>query len=218
MEILAFLLAGLFILLGFVLGGNFIINRWHRRWLAHVAKRVGGRLHDGSWLELPEMTLRCGYFGARVTFEGDGKASSQTVFRIPWIEEQLRCEVRQRGVIEGLLRLPNEQPIEMAAPLLDAGYVVTGNEELKIRRLFSARVQSALIQLARLAPVPYRKHPDVHMVIEDGLVTITKASHIVDEPTVEQFIRLCAELHDAALHELSSAVARSVVPPSKSCA
>jgi hypothetical protein len=110
------------------------------------------------------------------------------------------------------------RPMPLAAPLLDDTYVVTGNDEPQIRRLLSARAQSLLIQLSGLAPFPGRRHPDVRLTVEGGLFTVSKPSHITHEFDLEQFIRLCAELHGAALDSTSGGVVRHQPIPSKSCA
>ncbi|MCI0360659.1 MAG: hypothetical protein L0211_19455 [Planctomycetaceae bacterium] len=201
---------------GIMLLQLWIHARWYCRPLRRVALRVGGHL-ETSWFVLPEIKLRLDNFEAVVEFVGTGKAGSETLFRVPWTDPQLRCELRQLGVVGRIWSLLQARPVELAAPLLDDSYVVTGNDEPQIRRLFSARVQTALLQLAPLAPNPLR-HPDIRLTIEDGLLTVAKPSHILDETMLEGFIRLCAELHDAALDAMGSTMNHSASAPSKSCA
>lgn len=198
MAIIVFLAFGLSILLGFVFFQQFFIVRSQRQGLLRAASKFDGHLEETSWFELPQIRIWKNNFDAIVQFSGSGSMGLKTTFRIPWTDSELECDVRRRQFAESITPFKNE-PINLAAPLLDDDFVVTGNDEQRIRRLFSARVQTALINLLTLH-VPFcLDRPDVQFSIADGLFTVTKSGRLTDGYSLEMFIRLCAELHDSSI-------------------
>jgi len=198
MAIAVFVALWLTFIIGMALRQQYLIVRSQRQGLLRASARFGGRLESVSWFESPSIRMWKGNFEANVRFIGSGP-SGQTQFRIPWIDPQLTCSVRRRQVIDRLVFTRQEQPIDLAAPLLDDGYVVIGNDESRIRRLLSARVQTTLIHLLAMPVAFYLDRPDVQLSISDGLFVVTKSSRITESYALEAFIYMCAELHDAAL-------------------
>jgi len=219
MAIFVFFALGVIFLLGFVLGQQFFIARSQRQGLLRAASQFGGRLEDFSWFELPRIRMWKRNFEAIVQYWGSGNIGLTTTFRIAWTDSDLECEVRRRRAVESIAPFMQEHPIDLAAPLLDDSYLVTGNDESRIRSLFSARVQTALINILAL-PVPFSlDRPDVQFSIADGLVTVTKSGRLTDSYALEIFIRLCAEMHDAALAAAGrGGVGANDASESKSCA
>lgn len=182
-----------------VLGIVFIAVRFERVGLLRAASQIGGRVEGSGLFELPQIRLWIRNFDAVVQFSGSGNVGL-THLRIPWTDSELKCELRRRPVVDSVMSfLEQERSIDLAAPLMDSGYVVTGNDESRIRGLFSARVQTALINLVALPVSNSMERPDVQFSIADGLCTVTKSGRVIDCHSLVAFVRLCAELHEAAL-------------------
>jgi hypothetical protein len=220
MAILGFVTLALLALMGFVLGLRFVFARSKRQELLRGASPFGGRLETTSFFELPRIRLWKRNFEVIIQFsESGGNIGSTTDYRIPWPDSVLRCALQRRKVVETIAPWMAEKPIDLAAPLLDDSYVVTGIDEPRIRRLFSARVQSAVLSLLALHVPESFDEPNIRFSIADGLCVITRSGHITDALALRNFILLCAELHDAALECAGGELAiASGVKESKSCA
>lgn len=220
MAILGFISLAVIGLLRFVLGSQFLVALWKRRDLLQAVGPFGGRLETTSLFELPRIRLWKLNFDVIIHYsEGGSNIGLTTDYQIPWADPVLRCELQRRKTVETFAPWMAEKPIDLAAPLLDDSYVVTGNDEPRIRRLFSARVQSAVLSLLALHVADSFDEPNIRFSIADGLCVITRSGHITDALALRNFIVLCAELHDAALECVGGELAiASGVKESKSCA
>jgi hypothetical protein len=169
--------------------------------LEQIARKFRGRLEPGAiFLSRGQVRLRFQGYPALLKFVQHGKHSVHTVFTITWPDSALRMEVYPQDALSGFRRLWGMEDIEIGSPEFDRSFYISGNTPASVRDMLTAEVQACVWKLARLGSSPsiYGTR-DIQVKFVGGLLTITKPRHLSSEADLDLFIRLSAELFEAAL-------------------
>ena len=82
-----------------------------------------------------------------------------TRMRAPFVsQDKLRFRIYRKSIFSGLGKMLGMQDIEVGDPVFDDAFIIKGNEESKVRALFSDPQIRSLVQL----------QPDIHLEVKDS--------------------------------------------------
>jgi hypothetical protein len=191
-----------------VVGFAIVQAQQHAKTLEQIARRFRGRLERGQFLfSRGQVRLRFQGYPALLKFVAHGKHGVHTVFSITWPDRDFRLEIYPQDAMSGFRRLWGMEDIEIGSPQFDRSYYISGNTRAAARDMLSAEVQTVIWKLAEmgLSP-PLYSRPDIQVRFLGGVLTVTKPRLLTSEAHLDLFIRLSAELFEAALRTRSTGI------------
>ncbi|MCI0360658.1 MAG: hypothetical protein L0211_19450 [Planctomycetaceae bacterium] len=175
--------------------------------LEEIARRFRGKLEPGSFFSRGQIRLRFQGYPALLKYVQQGENRTHTVFSITWPDPAFRLEVYPQDALSGFRRLWGMEDIEIGSPEFDRSFYISGNHPAPVRDMLTAEVQACIWKLARLgsAPPVYGTR-DIQVKFVGGLLTITKPRVLNSAEHLDEFIRLAAELFQAALATRSTGI------------
>lgn len=180
----------------------------HAKTLEQIARRFRGRFEPGAiFFSRGQVRLRFQGYPALLKFVQHGKHSVHTVFSITWPDREFRLEIYPQDALSGFRRLWGMEDIEIGSPDFDRSFYISGNTRASVRDMLSAEVQAVIWKLAQtgFAP-PIHATRDIQVRFLGGVLTITKPRLLTSEAHLDEFIRLSAELFEAALRTRTTGI------------
>jgi RING finger family protein len=191
-----------------IVGLAIVQAKQHAKTLEQIARRFRGRLEPGKFfLSRGQVRLRFQGYPALLKFVSHGKHSIHTVFSITWPDPGFRLEIYPQDSLSGFRRLWGMEDIEIGSPQFDQAFYISGNSRASVRDMLSAEVQAATWKMAQIgsAPPMYGTR-DIQIRFLGGVLTITKPRLLTNEAHLDEFIRLSAELFEAALRTRTTGI------------
>lgn len=185
---------------GLVLLVTIFTFQQRRQVLEKVAHKFRGRLEYAGFFDLPLIRLRFQGTPAVLRYSSHGKQGWHTHFQITWPDGKTRCELFPQGALSGLRRLLGVEDIEIGSSQFDAAYYITGASRREVCELLSSEVQAAIFRLASAPSDSLFGPRSLYVEFKGGVLTVTHPRHLYSFDELERFIRLSAELFEAALH------------------
>ena len=176
--------------------------------LAKIASRFRGRYEPGAFLfSRGQIRLRFQGYPALLKFVQHGKHGVHTVFSITWLDRGFRLEIYPQDALSGFRRLWGMEDIEIGSPAFDRAFYISGNTVPSVRDMLSAEVQAVIWKLAQVGGYPsQRGSRDIQVRFLGGVLTVTKPRLLTSEAHLDEFVRLSAELFEAAMRTRSTGI------------
>jgi hypothetical protein len=191
-----------------IMGLAYAQAKSYEQTLQRIAQRFRGRYEPASiFFMRGQVRLRFQGYPGLLKYVQHSNKNLLTVFTITWPEPMFRLEVYPQDALSGFRRLWGMEDIEIGSPEFDRSFYISGNTPASVRDMLTAEVQACVWNLARLgSSPPVYGTRDIQVKFVGGLLTITKPRHLSSEVHLDEFIRLSAELFEAALRTRSTGI------------
>ena len=161
-----------------------------------LARRFGGKMHSGNWMERPSVTFDHRGTWVRVDIHSTGgkNPTHYTQVHIGWPEPGFRMEVYPEGFFNRIGKFLGMQDVEIGSYAFDRDYIITSNDHNLLVETRTPQVQATINSLRTLSG-----NGQVYVTIRNYELLVKKLGLIDDLATLHRLTDLSLEIHDAAL-------------------